>query len=98
MADTKQKKGVDPLNLAGPSKLTKLKAKNLRKKKDLDKLKKARLALREHKKLGWDGYGSTKRDVPQRGTIKYETKESGRKFPAWNRKLISLQKKLDSLK
>jgi len=98
MADTKQKKGVDPLNLAGPSKLTKLKAKNLREKKALDKLKKTRLALSEHKKLGWDGKGSTKRDAPLRGTIKYETDASRNNFKSWKRKLTNLQKKLDALK
>jgi len=98
MADTKQKKGVDPSNLAGPSKLTKLKAKNLREKKALDKLKKARLALSEHKKLGWDGKGSTKRDAPLRGTIKYETDASRNNFKSWKRKLTNLQKKLDALK
>ena len=98
MADTKQNKSFDPLNLAGPSKLTKLKAKNLREKKALDKLKKARLALLEHKKLGWDGYGSTKREAPLRGNIKYETDASRNKFPSWNKKLTKLQNKLDSLK
>jgi len=98
MADTKQNKSFDPLNLAGPSKLTKLKAKNLREKKALNEFKEARSALREHKKLGWDGNGSTKRKAPLRGNIKYETDASRNKFPSWNKKLTKLQNKLDSLK
>ena len=90
--------GADPLKLANPNLKTKIKARKLAGQKVLDKFKKASLALREHKKLGWDGKGSTKRDAPLRGTIKYETDASRNNFKSWKRKLTNLQKKLDALK
>lgn len=90
--------GADPLKLANPNLKTKIKAKKLAGQKALDKFKKASLALREHKKLGWDGRGATKRDAPQAGMIKYETKASQKKYGPWKNKLNKLQKIYDSLK
>ena len=65
---------------------------------DEDKLKKLSAQLKEHKKLGWDGFGSTERRAPQAGMIKYETQASKNKYPPWNRKLKKLEEKVNTLR